>query len=298
MTDQASPTGRAGLIETDYEIGQDNIQPSIGPFGLDIHNPVFLISGLTIVAFVFFALALPGQAGARFEWLPPPLAPPLARGPGRRRPGGVPPRGQPARPGPPWSRSPPRRSPPPWPAAGGGPAAARNGPARCRRCGGARSPAGRTPATPRERRTPRRPRTRRPPGRSRGGRPRPAPPPPPAARRARGGTRAAVPARTAAGGGRGGGGGGPRRFPRGRRGAGGRPGPHPRSCWGPGARLGPGPGVVCWAPRGAPGWVARCCASGGARPASAAHTSASSSSVHLHDQSPTQEVDRESPKWL
>jgi len=33
---------------TDYEVGQDNIRP----FGLDIHNPVFVISGLAIVAFV------------------------------------------------------------------------------------------------------------------------------------------------------------------------------------------------------------------------------------------------------
>ena len=75
MTNQAdlSPRGPAGLIETGYEIGQDNIQPSIGPFGLDIHNPVFVISGLTIVAFVFLVLALPEQAGALFEWLLPAL---------------------------------------------------------------------------------------------------------------------------------------------------------------------------------------------------------------------------------
>ena len=73
MTDQASPTGRAGLIESDYEIGQDNIQPQFGPFGLDIHNPVFVISGLTVVAFVFLALALPVQANAFFEWLRPTL---------------------------------------------------------------------------------------------------------------------------------------------------------------------------------------------------------------------------------
>ena len=35
-------------VENDatYEIGQDNIKTKIGPFGLDIHNPVFLISGL------------------------------------------------------------------------------------------------------------------------------------------------------------------------------------------------------------------------------------------------------------
>ena len=29
---------------TDYEVGQDNIRP----FGLDIHNPVFVVSALTI----------------------------------------------------------------------------------------------------------------------------------------------------------------------------------------------------------------------------------------------------------
>ena len=68
-----TPDGAADVIETDYEIGQDNIQPSLGPFGLDIHNPVFLISGLTIIAFVFFALALPVQAEAFFGWLRPAL---------------------------------------------------------------------------------------------------------------------------------------------------------------------------------------------------------------------------------
>ena len=77
MTDQAStdgipsPEGAADLIETDYEIGQDNIQTTVGPFGVDIHNPVFLISGLSIVAFVFYALALPEQAEAIFGALRP-----------------------------------------------------------------------------------------------------------------------------------------------------------------------------------------------------------------------------------
>ncbi len=77
MTDQATsqgipePDGQAAIIETDYEIGQDNISTQIGPFGLDIHNPVFLISGLSIVAFVFYALALPDQAEAIFGALRP-----------------------------------------------------------------------------------------------------------------------------------------------------------------------------------------------------------------------------------
>ncbi|SDO71065.1 betaine/carnitine transporter, BCCT family [Lutimaribacter pacificus] len=63
------PEGIADIIETDYEIGQDNIETQIGPFGLDIHNPVFLVSGLVIIAFVFYTLALPEQAGAAFSWM-------------------------------------------------------------------------------------------------------------------------------------------------------------------------------------------------------------------------------------
>ncbi|TDX26239.1 BCCT family transporter [Rhodovulum visakhapatnamense] len=73
LTDQGipAPEGEVDLIETDYEIGQDNIEGSLGPFGFDIHNPVFLVSGLSIMAFVFYALALPGQAEAVFGWLRP-----------------------------------------------------------------------------------------------------------------------------------------------------------------------------------------------------------------------------------
>ncbi|MEQ9695253.1 BCCT family transporter [Shimia sp. SDUM112013] len=63
------PEGVSEIIETDYEIGQDNIETQVGPFGLDIHNPVFLISGLSIIAFVFYTLALPEQAGAAFSWM-------------------------------------------------------------------------------------------------------------------------------------------------------------------------------------------------------------------------------------
>ncbi|SDE91533.1 BCCT family transporter [Limimaricola pyoseonensis] len=55
------------IDETDYEVGQDNIQTQIGPFGLDIHNPVFLIAGLGIVAFVIGTLMVPDQATALFE---------------------------------------------------------------------------------------------------------------------------------------------------------------------------------------------------------------------------------------
>ena len=69
MTNQGipEPEGSSNIIQTDYEIGQDNIEAKIGPFGLDIHNPVFLISGLSIVAFVFYTLALPEQASSVFS---------------------------------------------------------------------------------------------------------------------------------------------------------------------------------------------------------------------------------------
>jgi BCCT family betaine/carnitine transporter len=75
MTDQTAddsippPEGAADIIETDYEIGQDNIQPKIGPFGLDIHNPVFLISGLVVVLFVFLTLAFQESVGPLFDGL-------------------------------------------------------------------------------------------------------------------------------------------------------------------------------------------------------------------------------------
>ncbi|MCK0138495.1 BCCT family transporter [Aliiroseovarius sp. F47248L] len=64
-----TPDGTTQLIETEYEIGEDNVEGTVGPFGFDIHNPVFLISGMSIVAFVFYTLALPEQSNALFSWL-------------------------------------------------------------------------------------------------------------------------------------------------------------------------------------------------------------------------------------
>ena len=67
------PEGHSDIIDTDYQIGQDNIDGRVGPFGFDIHNPVFVISGLAIVAFVAYALIAPTQAGDFFGWLRPAL---------------------------------------------------------------------------------------------------------------------------------------------------------------------------------------------------------------------------------
>ncbi len=52
---------------TDYQVGQDNITP----FGLDIHNPVFLISGISIIAFVVITLLFQQGAAEFFGWLRP-----------------------------------------------------------------------------------------------------------------------------------------------------------------------------------------------------------------------------------
>ncbi|WP_193368534.1 BCCT family transporter [Pelagibius marinus] len=52
---------------TEYEVGQDNIQP----FGLDIHNPVFVVSALSITIFVLLTLAFQTEATAFFGWLRP-----------------------------------------------------------------------------------------------------------------------------------------------------------------------------------------------------------------------------------
>ncbi|MFB9136591.1 BCCT family transporter [Vibrio olivae] len=60
------PSGKATPIDTDYTVGQDNVVVSLGPFGLDIHNRVFAISGLAIVIFVFATLIFREQVEPLF----------------------------------------------------------------------------------------------------------------------------------------------------------------------------------------------------------------------------------------
>ncbi|MZI94914.1 BCCT family transporter [Vibrio sp. CAIM 722] len=63
------PSGKANPIDTDYTVGQDNVVVSVGPFGLDIHNRVFAISGLAIVIFVFATLIFREQVEPIFTSL-------------------------------------------------------------------------------------------------------------------------------------------------------------------------------------------------------------------------------------
>ena len=60
------PVEPVGLIPTDYEIGQDNIRKRLGNLSLDIHNPVFVISGGIVILFVLYALIFRDQAEAFF----------------------------------------------------------------------------------------------------------------------------------------------------------------------------------------------------------------------------------------
>ncbi|WP_424933155.1 BCCT family transporter [Amaricoccus macauensis] len=66
-TDPANSSDGELDFSTDYEMGQDNIRP----LGLDIHNPVFLISSLLIIAFVLLALANQEASATFFGWLRP-----------------------------------------------------------------------------------------------------------------------------------------------------------------------------------------------------------------------------------
>ncbi|MDP4529098.1 BCCT family transporter [Alkalimonas delamerensis] len=60
--DPMKPDGEVNPIDTDYQIGQDNIVVKVGPFGLDIHNRVFLISGLSVIVFVLLTILFHSQA--------------------------------------------------------------------------------------------------------------------------------------------------------------------------------------------------------------------------------------------
>ncbi|MEM9342920.1 MAG: BCCT family transporter [Pseudomonadota bacterium] len=67
-TDTEPDSGNESMdFATDFEMGQDNIRP----LGLDIHNPVFLISSIVIFGFVLLALANQEASAEFFGWLRP-----------------------------------------------------------------------------------------------------------------------------------------------------------------------------------------------------------------------------------
>ena len=65
--DPMIPDGQVTPIDTDYQVGQDNVLISVGPFGLDIHNRVFAISAFAVIAFVALTLTFQAQAEPLFS---------------------------------------------------------------------------------------------------------------------------------------------------------------------------------------------------------------------------------------
>nr|WP_111301909.1 BCCT family transporter [Paracoccus saliphilus] len=68
MHQPSSPT-TDGVIDTEYQVGRDNIAGTVGPFNYNIHNPVFAISAISVIAFVIFAIAMPETSGTMFSTL-------------------------------------------------------------------------------------------------------------------------------------------------------------------------------------------------------------------------------------
>ncbi len=71
--DKIEPDGDVCPIDTDYQVGQDNVTFKLGRYGFDIHNPVFGVAGATIVLFVALTLLFQSQAEPLFgnirNWL-------------------------------------------------------------------------------------------------------------------------------------------------------------------------------------------------------------------------------------
>ena len=67
MTQQRQDPDPRTWGETKHQIGDSNMRP----FGLDIHNPVFMISSVDIAAFVLIALANQDATANLFGWLRP-----------------------------------------------------------------------------------------------------------------------------------------------------------------------------------------------------------------------------------
>lgn len=69
MNDPSDPSAHAlnSDMETDYVVGQDNIEGRLGPVDFDIHNRVFLVSALASVVFIVLTLLFPVRAGALFQ---------------------------------------------------------------------------------------------------------------------------------------------------------------------------------------------------------------------------------------
>ncbi len=63
------PEGRTDVIQTDYDIGQDNWTGRFLGLPFDVHNPVFIVSGTLVVAFVVATVLFLKSVEPFFGWL-------------------------------------------------------------------------------------------------------------------------------------------------------------------------------------------------------------------------------------
>jgi BCCT family betaine/carnitine transporter len=67
------PEGAVNMIDTDYVIGQDNVNRKVMGVEVDLHGVVFSVSSLTVLAFVIITLALQTEVEpvfqAMFDWM-------------------------------------------------------------------------------------------------------------------------------------------------------------------------------------------------------------------------------------
>ena len=66
LIDKIDPDGEVCPIDTDYQVGQDNIQFKLGRYGFDLHNPVFGVAGVGVILFVALTIAFQAQAEPLF----------------------------------------------------------------------------------------------------------------------------------------------------------------------------------------------------------------------------------------
>ena len=69
MSTQSDPESQpfSSDMQTDYVVGQDNIEGHLGPIGFDIHNRVFVVSALSSLIFIVLTLLFPERAGTIFQ---------------------------------------------------------------------------------------------------------------------------------------------------------------------------------------------------------------------------------------
>ncbi len=70
MTDHSTfDAPSQSVIETDHEIGENNVAAALGPFPFDVHNPVFVVSAGAVLLFLAIAIVFQAQAEPVFVGL-------------------------------------------------------------------------------------------------------------------------------------------------------------------------------------------------------------------------------------